>query len=73
MNTCTSRSRHLVEARRTQSSTEKLLPEKMQIESIVEKVTLKKYCIKNFVLSNDNSVKHFGDNITAMHAAQFLG
>jgi predicted AAA+ superfamily ATPase len=29
-----------------------------------------KHC---FVLSNDNEIKHFGDNITAMHAADFLG
>jgi hypothetical protein len=25
-----------------------------------------------FVLSNDMEVKHFGENITAMHAAAFL-
>ena len=26
----------------------------------------------SFVLSNDVAVKHFGNNITAMHAAAFL-
>ena len=29
-----------------------------------------KHC---FVLSNDNTVKNFGENITAMHTAAFLG
>jgi predicted AAA+ superfamily ATPase len=40
----------------------------MALDSILDKPLL-----HGFLLSNDNETKHFGSNITALHAAYFLG